>query len=87
MRGRRRREKKVCLVGGKEQLVTYGGVDGRIKLQMLLLKEEVDVDMGVTIARKKMSWWRMLTIVGHNVGEVVVVEEINVMMLKKKKER
>jgi hypothetical protein len=26
------------------------------------VKEEVDVDIGVTVAGEKMSWWRML---GH----------------------
>jgi hypothetical protein len=35
---------------------------GKIKLRWLLLKEKVDVDVGVTVAGEKMSWWRML---GH----------------------
>jgi hypothetical protein len=38
------------------------GTSGKIKLLRLLLKEEVDVDVGVTVAGEKMSWWRML---GH----------------------
>jgi len=32
------------------------GTSGKIKLPRLLLKEEVDVDVGFTVAGEKMSW-------------------------------